>query len=155
ELGVTAEPPIQRTGYRMTRLTYQADGRQIPALLAVPETGRSRGKTLLYLDQAGRAESEKPGSDFDQFAQAGYTILAPDPSGIGETTAKWASYSDSWLGSDRTTWLALMVGRPLVGIHMDDILRGVDLLSTRHLLTNGKCAGFAKGLLAVDLLFAA
>jgi hypothetical protein len=51
--------------------------------------------------------------------------------------------------------LALMVGRPLVGLRMDDILRGIDLLNERHLLADGGCAALAKGLLSVDLLVAA
>jgi hypothetical protein len=145
----------QRDGYTMQRLSYDAGGRRIPATLVTPESRRADGKTLLYLDQAGQAGYEKPGSDLDQFARAGYTVLAVDPSGIGETTPKWGGYSDRWFGSDRTSWLALMVGKPLVGLRMDDILRGVDLLNERSLLVNGGCGAFAKGLVAVDLLFAA
>jgi len=47
------------------------------------------------------------------------------------------------------------VGRPLVGLRMDDILRGVDLLRERNLLYGGTCLGFGKGSSAVDLLHAA
>ena len=146
---------IQREGYTMQRIGYDAGGRRIPALLVTPDAGRARGKTLLYLDQAGRAGYEKPGSDLDQFARAGYTALAVDPSGIGETTPNWGGYSDRWFGADRTSWLALMVGKPLVGLRMDDILRGVDLLRERGLLAHGGCGAFAKGNVAVDVLFAA
>jgi hypothetical protein len=66
-----------------------------------------------------------------------------------------AIYTPGATVQDKTTWLALMVGRPLVGLRMDDILRGIDLLTERHLLADGGCAAFAKGLLSVDLLFAA
>jgi hypothetical protein len=55
-----------------------------------------------------------------------------DPSGIGETAPKWSSYSDSWFGQEKVTWLALMVGKPLVGLRMDDIIRGADLIRWRN-----------------------
>ncbi|HSO93319.1 MAG TPA: acetylxylan esterase, partial [Candidatus Dormibacteraeota bacterium] len=155
DLAVIAGEPSHRDGYTMLRLSYAAGGRRIPALLITPDAVRSRGRTLLYLDEAGQVVYEKPGSDLDQLARGGYTMLAVDPSGTGQTTPKWAGYSDRWFGADRTTWLALMVGKPLVGLHMDDILRGVDLLNERGLLVHGGCSAFAKGPSAVDLLFAA
>jgi hypothetical protein len=154
-LDVTESQPVDRGEYSVISLTYRVSGRRIPALLVIPAAGRSQHKTMIYLDPASHTEDPKPGSDLDQFARMGYTILAVDPSGTGKTTPRWDGYSDYWFGPDKTTWLALMVGRPLVGLRMDDIRRGIDLLSERHLLYGGNCRGFAKGLLAVNLLFAA
>ena len=48
-----------------------------------------------------------------------------------------------------------MIGKPLVGLRMDDILRGVDLLGEKGLLYGGECLGFGKGFAAVALLHAA
>ena len=145
-----------RNGYRLTHLTYQTGpGRTVPALLAEPSPGQARRKAVIYLDSRGKNAAAAAGGDVEQLAQLGYTVLAVDPSGIGETASQWSSYSNSWFGQEKVTWLALMVGRPLVGLHMDDILRGVDLLREKGLLYGGECLGFAKGYVGVDLLHAA
>jgi len=76
-------------------------------------------------------------------------------SGTGETRPDWGSYSDDWFGSDKTTWLALMVGRPLVGLHMAEIAKAIDLFAERGLLTNEGTIVYARGLSGVAALHAA
>jgi hypothetical protein len=107
------------------------------------------------VDERGKEAAAEPGGDVEQLAQLGYTVLAVDPSGIGETASRWSDDSDSWFGQEKVTWLALMIGKPLVGLRVDDILRGVDLLGEKGLLYGGECLGFGKGFAAVDLLHAA
>jgi cephalosporin-C deacetylase-like acetyl esterase len=146
----------ERKGYRLTHVTYEAGpGRTIGALLAEPQPDQSRRETILYVDERGKTDASKAGGDVDELAQLGYTVLAVDVSGIGETAAPWSSYSNSWFGNEKITWLALMVGKPLVGLRMDDILRGIDLLREKGLLYGGECLGVGKGTAAVDLLHAA
>jgi dienelactone hydrolase len=156
----------ERNGYRLTRLSYETGpGRVVPALLAEPNANHSRKKTIVYVDDRGMnmasalhgaSNVTSTTSDVDDLAQLGYTVLALDPSGIGETTSTWSSNSSYWFGPDEAvTWEALMVGKPLVGLRMDDILRGVDLLQQEGLLYGGKCFGFARGVIGVDLLHAA
>jgi Acetyl xylan esterase (AXE1) len=141
--------------YRLTHLSYETGpGRSVPAMLALPHPDRSLRKAVLYVDEGGAAASAT-GRDLQELAELGYTVLAVDPSGIGETAPKWSSYSDSWFGQEKVTWLALMVGKPLVGLRMDDIIRGADLLGERGLLYEGRCLGFGKGFVGVDLLHAA
>ncbi|PYU97578.1 MAG: hypothetical protein DMG10_30510 [Acidobacteria bacterium] len=115
----------ERKGYRLTHLTYQAGPSRMVA-------------ALLAEPQPHKAR-----------------LLAVDPSGIGETAPRWSDDSDSWFGQEKVTWLALMIGKPLVGLRMDDILRGVDLLGEKGLLYGGECLGFGKGFAAVALLHAA
>jgi len=147
----------EQNGHRITRLSYEPEpGRVVPALLVEPTAALSRKKTVLYIDGHGMDAAAAPHGGVDQLAQLGDLVVGLDPSGIGETTSTWTSYSSPWFGSDeRVTWLALMVGKPLVGIRMDDILRGVDLLKQKGLLYDGKCLGFARGAVAVDMLHAA
>jgi cephalosporin-C deacetylase-like acetyl esterase len=146
----------ERKGYRLTHLTYETGpGRTIAALLAEPQPDQSRRKAILFVDERGKAAAAAPHGDIEELAQLGYTVLAVDPSGTGESASHWSSYSDSWFGQEKVTWLALMVGKPLVGLRMDDILRGIDLLRERNLLYGGECLGFGKGFAAVDLLHGA
>jgi cephalosporin-C deacetylase-like acetyl esterase len=146
----------ERKGYRLTHLTYESGpGRTVAALLAEPQSGHSRRKAILYVDERGKVAAAGPGDDIDALAQLGYTVLAVDPSGIGESASHWSSDSAAWFGQEKVAWLALMVGKPLIGVRMDDILRGVDLLRERNLLYRGGCLGYGKGFAAVDLLHAA
>ena len=145
-----------RDGYHLTRLRYDTGpGRFVPAWLAEPARDRARGKAVLYVDERGKSAARAAGGDAEQLARLGYTVLALDLSGIGETASEGASYSDAWFGQGKVAWLALMTGHTLVGLRVDDILRGIDVLRERGLLHGGECLGFAKGLPAVDLLHAA
>ncbi len=155
-LAVKTLGQTERKGYRLTHLNYEAgSGRTVEALLAEPQAGPSRRKAILYVDDRGKSAASAPGGEIDELAQLGYAVLAVDPSGIGETDSEPSGDSSPWLRHPKTAWLALMVGKPLVGVRMDDILRGIDLLSERGLLYEGGCLGFGKGLAAVDLLHAA
>lgn len=147
---------VVRKGCRITHLSYQAGpGRTVTALLVEPLLQEARRKTILFVDGQGKDAAAAPGGDVEQLAQLGYTVLAVDPSGIGETAAHCSDDSDSCFGQGKVTWLALMIGKPLVGLRMDDILRGVDLLGEMGLLSDGQCLGFGKGVASVDLLHAA
>ncbi len=148
--------PQQHDGYRSTGMWLDlSNGRQLFAVLLEPDAARSRKKTVLYLDERGAAQAIHAGADAEAFAQLGYTVLVLDLSGMGATASRWTSYSEPWFGSDKTTWLALMVGRPIVGIRMDDIARGLDLLQQDHLLFDGRVLGYAAGSAVTPLLHAA
>jgi hypothetical protein len=143
-------------GYRSTGLWLDlSNGRQLFAILLEPDAARSAKKTVLYLDDRGARQSTRAGSDAETLVQHGYTVLALDLSGWGATTPHWESYSAPWFGSDKTTWLALMVGKTMVGIRMDDIARGLDLLDQTHLLFDGRAIGYAAGQAVTPLLHAA
>jgi dienelactone hydrolase len=145
----------ERKGYRLTHLTYQAGPHRMVTALLVEPPHKAHRNSILYVDERGKEAAAEPGGDVEQLAQLGYTVLAVDPSGIGETASRWSDDSDSWFGQEKVTWLALMIGKPLVGLRVDDILRGVDLLGEKGLLYGGECLGFGKGFAAVDLLHAA
>ena len=145
----------ERKGYRLSSLSYQAGpGRTVTALLAEPQPDKARRKAILYVDGRGR-EGANLGGDLDQLAQLGYTVLAVDLSGTGDTAPRSSDDSDSAYGLGKITWLALMIGKPLVGLRIDDILRGVDLLREKGLLYDGQCLGFGKGFVSVGLMHAA
>lgn len=142
----------------VTQIVYESgDGRHIPASLLVPDSARDRKRSVLYLNQAGRGAA----GGAAELAALGYTVLAIDPSGIGEEAGKWGSVDRSqtslpWLfGDDKTTWLALMVGRTMLGLRMEDIVRGLDVLADRQLLHGGHALAFGRGNVAIAALHAA
>lgn len=155
-LNIQSRGEVTREGYRIERLVYDSDrGLHIPALLSVPDPARARAEPVIYVDQDGKASGFTPNGDADHLARLGYTVLALDPAGIGEIETQWGSYSVPWFGQDKVIWLGLMVGRPLTGIRMNDIVRGLDVLSEKKLLTGGRAIVFGKGLIATAVLHAA
>lgn len=148
---VTAGSPAAHEGYTLRPLTYTAPGgRPVTALLAQPAA--PRGRPVLIVADQGAAALFRPGADADALAHAGHPVLAIDAAGFGPTAGKWSGYSDSWFGPDKVAWLAMMVGKPLPGLGIEDILRGLDVLD-RESLSNP--IGIAQGTSAIVLLHAA
>lgn len=152
-VNVESGDPMRRETYSIRTLTYGAPGgRKVPALLALPDA--PRGKAVLLVSELGASAALRPGSDGDALARLGHAVLALDTAGFGSTAAKWEGQVEAWFGPDKLAWLAMMVGKPLVGLDVEDILRGLDVLADQHLLGPG-CIGFAEGLTGVGLLHAA
>ncbi len=153
-LDIRAGTSTESDGVRVTPLSFEtAPGWRLEARLIEPPAGKSRRKSILYLADAGGTTLS---GDLAELAQLGYTVLALRPSGIGEKTVNGATYTHAWFGADKLAWLAMMAGKPLPGLRIQDILRGVDVLRERGLLFGDECIGFAKGrILAADLLHAA
>lgn len=151
----SAAPLHLRRGRRadgVEMLTYDsAEGLTIPAALATP-AGSSRG-TVLYLDPRGKAAAFAAEGDGTALLKAGYAVMAVDVSGSGEV-AFARSESAPW-GSAQLAWLALMVGRPLLGIRMHDVVRGLDAIGELGRLPAAGVTLIAKGKLGAVALHAA
>ncbi|HSB14467.1 MAG TPA: alpha/beta hydrolase family protein [Bryobacteraceae bacterium] len=146
---------VDQDGFRFEKVAYAADvGRIVPALLCMPAQDRDRKRAVLYVDQAGKSRASALQPDLAELARMGFTVLAVDPSGIGETAVHDEDSGPGYL-ADGSVWLALMVGKPVLGIRIDEILRGLDVLRERNLLYDGRAIGFAKGLIGTTLLHAA
>jgi cephalosporin-C deacetylase-like acetyl esterase len=151
---VESEPGLQRDGYSVRQLTYGvAGGRGVSALLAVPDAA-PRGKPVLFVADEGANAVLAPGADGDRLARLGHAVLAIDIAGFGSTIGKWSNYSDDWLGPDKLASLAMMVGKPLPGLAIEDIVGGLNVLDQQGLLGGG-AIGFARGMAGVGLLHAA
>jgi len=152
---VESEPGSQRDGYSVRPLTYGAPGgRRVSALLAVPDAAPARGRPVLFVADEGAAAALAPEADGDRLARLGHAVLAVDAAGFGSTAGKWSNYSDAWFGPDKLASLAMMVGKPLPGLAIEDILRGLDVLDQQRLLGGGSI-GFARGMAGISLLHAA
>ena len=155
---------ITRTGYRIEKLVYEQarlgsePSITIPALLFVPEGGRARKPAMIYVHGRGKSAAAAVGGEIEQFVKAGLIVLAIDLRGLGETR----SFNDEngsdfpvYFGDFESAMTALHIGRPLVGMRMTDVLRGVDLLAARPDVERTKIYGFGKDAGAIPLLHAA
>ncbi|HUS08715.1 MAG TPA: acetylxylan esterase [Bryobacteraceae bacterium] len=143
-------------GSGVTRLSYEASpGRMVQALLVEPKAGMARKQAVLLVDERDKPAGAPPDADVEQLTALGHAVLVVTPSGFGEAGARGAS-SDTWFRRNKVTWLALMVGKTMVGLHVEDISRGIDVLAARGLLSGGACLVFGKGSSAsVDVLHTA
>ncbi len=150
---------ITRTGYRIEKLMYESEpGITIPALLFVPEGGSVRKPAMIYVHGRGKSAEAMVGGEIEQFVKAGMIVLALDLRGWGETRSlndENGSDFPVYFGDFVSAMTALHIGRPLVGMRMTDVLRGVDLLAARADVERTKIYGFGKDAGALPLLHAA
>ena len=142
--------------YHIERLSFDSDrGLTIPALLFTPASASASARVALYLNQAGATSEADPRPDVLELLQLDYTVLALDPSGVGRLASRWEGYADQWFGQEKAAWVALMTGRPMVGLQIRDILRGIEVLKAKGLLGPSGVLGVARGLVSVSLLHCA
>jgi dienelactone hydrolase len=105
----------QRDGYAVELYALETENRYVvPILVMRPEKGNS--KALLYIHPEGKEAEAAPGGKMEYFIRQGYTVVAPDLPGTGETLPK-INYPGA-LG-----YGAQLIGRSMVGIHAGEIVR--------------------------------
>ncbi len=143
---------IQRDGYIIEKYFLQGEGDYvIPYLLMIPE--RSDSKALIYLHPSGKAEEASPGGEAEWFVNKGFTVLAPDMVGIGET-GPGVFRGDAYIeGISYNIWFgSMLIGRSITGIRAGDISRLTMLLEERD--DTDEIYALAKGEISPDLLHA-
>jgi len=150
---------ISRSGYRIEKLIYESEpGILIPALLFAPEPAGGRAPAVLYVHGRGKSAAAGPGGDLEQLVKAGLVVLALDLRGFGETQHAGTDQGSDfprYFGDYGSAMKALLLGKPLLGMRMADIARGLDLLATRPEVDATRIYGFGRDVGAVALLHAA
>jgi cephalosporin-C deacetylase-like acetyl esterase len=148
---------IQKDGYHIEKLTYESEpGIVIPSLLCIPDDIKGRKPGVLYVNSKGKANS---GGEIEALVKSGLVVLAIDARGWGETGPKFngeESYSwNSLFPNYDTAMIALLLGKSLVAMRAEDIVRGVDLLSNRPEVDGEEIYGMGVGAATIPLLHAA
>ena len=134
---------------RRERIVFESEpGILIPCVLRTP-VGVQEEKILLWIDDAGK-DSESSAVLLDALAVRGVASLALDPRGIGETgfpVADNPRTSDNGHTSHKVAYMGLLQARPLLGMRVQDVMRGIDALATlpataaKHVVLGGRGAG--------------
>jgi hypothetical protein len=148
-----ASGEIARDGYRIEKLLIGSDP-AIPALLFIPDAPRPKRRTILYVHENGKAAEAKVGGEIEELVRGGVMALAIDLRGRGETREEADRVWDIF-GHFESAMTALLVGKTLVGLRAEDVVRAVDALAARRDVEMESLSAFGKGDAAVVLLHAA
>jgi hypothetical protein len=144
---------ISRGSYIIEKYFIKGEGDYIiPYLLMIPD--KPNNKAIIYLHPSGKSAEAFTGGEMEWFARNGFTVLAPDLIGIGET-GPGDFHGDSFIeGVSYNVWFAsMLIGRSIVGIRAGDIVRLSRLLTKTYGMS--EVYGFARKEMAPVLLHAA
>lgn len=139
-----------------------APGVFVPAWVFVPESG-SRDKVLLVLEPRGRNGRWREGDLYPRLAAAGWTVCAFDVRGVGDMWPEVGRgnpfYTRPHSEEEHYAWASLMLGKPLVGQRVTDILavvlamrgRRTVLAASGHTVVAAICAALLDP--KIDLLY--
>jgi dienelactone hydrolase len=130
----------------------------IPAWLYHPIQVEAAKSILVLLEPAGRTGWHE-GELYDQLASQGFAVCAPDLRGIGDSTPEFgraaARHARSHNSDEEWAWASLILGKPLAGQRVTDILAIVQALRARPELKGKRLSIAAHGFMTVPALFAA
>jgi cephalosporin-C deacetylase-like acetyl esterase len=127
---------LRREAYVVEKYFMQGESDYvIPYLLMVPDNPNHKG--LLYLHPEGKSANASPGGEIEKLVREGFTVLAPDLIGVGET-GPGDFQGDAYInGISYNIWFAsILIGRSIVGIQAGDAVR-----LARQLEKHVSCSG--------------
>ncbi len=131
----------------------------LPAWLFLPKQSDPSKPLLLALEPDGRNVRWQEGEMYQQLAQQGFAVCVPDVRGIGDLTPEYgrgaAHYARSHQGEEDYAWSAMILGKPLLGQRVTDILAAAAAWRAYPGMSGRKLRLAARGRLAVAALFAA
>jgi hypothetical protein len=102
--------------------------------------GPGKRAAVLYVDSAGKAADL---TSLTKLAESGKAVFAIDPRGWGESApvARSGGYTPDWQLSQR----AMLLGRPLIGMQVFDVLRTFDYVASLENIDASQISIIGKG----------
>ena len=116
---------VQRDGYHIDKLVLRTDaGVPLPALTFHPPSPADAA--YLYLHEDGKLGDSEADGPIEKLVADGYAVVTIDLCGQGETAA---GQRDKLLTDWKTYYLSYLLGRPLVGMRVEDALAAADFVA--------------------------
>jgi cephalosporin-C deacetylase-like acetyl esterase len=149
---VTVHRTIIKDDHTIQIVSYSSErGIEIPGLLLVPDAS-GRKPAVLVVDTRPNSMIAAPAGDLEDLVKAGFLIFSIKPRGVAEGPV---SARPSFIGDYISAFRAYVVGKTLVGMRAEDIIRAVDYLSSRQDVDAGRISTFGQGTLGPTVLHAA
>jgi hypothetical protein len=136
----------QREGYQLQTVSMKSDGETtLEGVLAIP--GSTPSPAVLLLDDSISLPN------VDRLAKSGSLVLAltPRPTPVGTESIK-----SPYLGVfNLISMRAFLVGRTILGLRVDDVIRAVEVLAGRPDVDGKKISAYGNKALGMTLLHAA
>lgn len=123
---------LTEDGLRIEKVVFTSEaGILVPALVVRAESVEGRSPAVVYAHEDGKS------ADMDEarrLARDGAVVVAIDPRGVGETKSRHARGADYYARygvETDLTYTSFMIGRPLLGLRVRDIVRAVDYAVSR------------------------
>ena len=146
------------SGNRVEEISFNSErGRSIRARLYLPEAGKRRFPTVIFLDDRGMDQAVT-GIEELRSRCSGLAVLALHVAGLGESASLPVGRYDHpmiWSPQTSLATCALKAGRPLIGMRVNDVLRAVDAVARHKLLDAHRVFVFGVGSGALWAAFAA
>ena len=130
-----------------------------PAWLFVPRGHPAAKPVVLLLEAAGRNYRWPEGGLYQSLAVRGYPVCSADLRGVGDLAPEFGrgspGHSRSHESEENHAWASLILGRPLVGQRVSDILALVAGLRAHPATRGRRVVVAARGKLTVPAVFAA
>ncbi|MEI6050296.1 MAG: acetylxylan esterase [Bacteroidota bacterium] len=119
---------FQREGYVVEKYFVKGEGDYvIPYLLMIPD--KTNNIALIYLHPSGKSAEASVGGEIEWFVNKGFTVLAPDMIGVGESGPGVFGGDADIEGVSHNLWYAsMLIGRSIAGIRAGDVVRLTGLL---------------------------
>jgi hypothetical protein len=130
----------------------------LPGWLYRGKSGDSSKPVILVIDPAGRAQWQEGGL-YERLASEGCAVCALDVRGVGHMTPEYGRGSARHAGSHNSeqhyAWSSLILGKPLLGQRVSDILAAAQALRSRADLAGRRITVAARGMLTPAAQFTA
>jgi hypothetical protein len=130
----------------------------VPAWLYQPKVSDPSKPLVILLEPGGR-NAWHEGELYNQIASQGCVVCTPDLRGIGDMTPEFsrgaARHARPHNSEEEYAWSALILGKPLAGQRVADILSIVSGLRSRPEFARRRVVVAARGVLTVPAQFAA
>jgi len=131
----------------------------VPAWAFVPAKRQTDKPAIILIEQGGRNGRWAEGELYQSLATAGLFVVAADVRGMGDLTPEFGrgnpGYMRAHQGEEDFAWASLILGKPLVGQRVTDILALVEAVSHHPAAEGRRIVLAASGSITVPALIAA